>query len=734
VRVPTLRDNLFHVTGTDIVRSLTYRFYAFGRPVTNTKKFEEGIFSDLRNLKPGTDATLEEPKSEFLDLLYKNNCIRTQKKQKVFYWFSVPHDRLFLDALERDLKREKMGQEPTTRATSEPALSFYYDSSMTLFDQLTKAVQQSNSSVGALSMSRPRTQSMDYQSSQSRTHSRQASELMPPPQMQMQPQDDYSAYIMQENQLQDLDPAVSIVQRTMESTPFAPVPYDQQSYRSAAMSCPPFAGLEYSPAPSFHGPISGNEYAHNRAMTYAPETPPQANASIYSLSSQMHPYGLLPTPEASVTDDMYPHGIVSPDDAKSAALNAVMRARAPSLSGPGSEQIAALQGSPTYKQRRRRTSISQHLNMINGVPTTGSPQFGHRPRAVSVAEGSLRNSLLTQGFQRHSTPIRDSPYQRPSTPSNQPLSQSLFAANDELAKLHQEHDDRFPSASPMPVDMRASATPGSGGDSPAKTFTCPVKSCGRLFKRLEHLKRHVRTHTQERPYVCNICGKKFSRSDNLAQYSLMLTFANCRHRKTHDRTGATHSPSGRNTPCDSTRNTPVSGDEDVDALSLERMDHNDHFKLYAAEGIVEDPNHADFSQSHPYHHVNHFRSISLDGHLSHYMGPPSHTLSGIVANQPATPPNEVDEHNAGRTETGPSPTDSDASHSYDDDAPQNYAHQNSYQGISPVHASLSMTPSGEAIPNDKHDMMLQADPLRKEYINNTNMLDPSLISQGWTFQ
>ena len=29
------------------------------------KKFEEGIFSDLRNLKPGVDASLEEPKVSF---------------------------------------------------------------------------------------------------------------------------------------------------------------------------------------------------------------------------------------------------------------------------------------------------------------------------------------------------------------------------------------------------------------------------------------------------------------------------------------------------------------------------------------------------------------------------------------------------------------------------------------------------------------------------------------------
>ncbi|OAD04028.1 hypothetical protein MUCCIDRAFT_134061, partial [Mucor lusitanicus CBS 277.49] len=106
---------------------LTFRFQAFGRPVENQKKFEEGVFSDLRNLKPGTDAILEEPKSAFLDLLFKNNCIRTQKKQKVFHWYSVPHDRLFLDALERDLKREKMGVEPTSKAVAHPAVSINLD-------------------------------------------------------------------------------------------------------------------------------------------------------------------------------------------------------------------------------------------------------------------------------------------------------------------------------------------------------------------------------------------------------------------------------------------------------------------------------------------------------------------------------------------------------------------------------------------------------------------------------
>lgn len=97
----------FYISGTDIVKILIYRFNMEGcRQVTNLKKFEEGIFSDLRNLKPGIDATLEGPRSPFLEHMYKNGCIRTQKKQKVFYWYSVPHDALFCDAMERDIRRE----------------------------------------------------------------------------------------------------------------------------------------------------------------------------------------------------------------------------------------------------------------------------------------------------------------------------------------------------------------------------------------------------------------------------------------------------------------------------------------------------------------------------------------------------------------------------------------------------------------------------------------------------
>ncbi|TLD18010.1 hypothetical protein PspLS_10454 [Pyricularia sp. CBS 133598] len=45
--------------------------------------------------------------------------------------------------------------------------------------------------------------------------------------------------------------------------------------------------------------------------------------------------------------------------------------------------------------------------------------------------------------------------------------------------------------------------------------SCP--HCGRTFKRTEHLERHVRTHTKEKPFIC-ICSAAFTRRDLLTRH------------------------------------------------------------------------------------------------------------------------------------------------------------------------------------------------------------------------
>ncbi|TPX38126.1 hypothetical protein SmJEL517_g00162 [Synchytrium microbalum] len=109
------------ISGTDVLKIVEFLLVKLGRPIRegHLKKWEEGLFSDLRQLKVPTGCSLEQPRSRLLQYLFQAGAIRTQKKQKVFKLQAVKIEKLFLEALRRDLKRVEMGQPSTTEVKNE---------------------------------------------------------------------------------------------------------------------------------------------------------------------------------------------------------------------------------------------------------------------------------------------------------------------------------------------------------------------------------------------------------------------------------------------------------------------------------------------------------------------------------------------------------------------------------------------------------------------------------------
>ncbi|KAI1740619.1 hypothetical protein F4680DRAFT_418644 [Xylaria scruposa] len=70
------------------------------------------------------------------------------------------------------------------------------------------------------------------------------------------------------------------------------------------------------------------------------------------------------------------------------------------------------------------------------------------------------------------------------------------------------------NTSPAP----ATGDSAAGSSTTRGLFKCVVAGCEKVFRRKEHLTRHLKSHNTELQYMCHICGRRYARSDVLKRH------------------------------------------------------------------------------------------------------------------------------------------------------------------------------------------------------------------------
>ncbi|CEH12819.1 rna polymerase ii transcription factor [Ceraceosorus bombacis] len=195
----------------------------------------------------------------------------------------------------------------------------------------------------------------------------------------------------------------------------------------------------------------------------------------------------------------------------------------PSYAAPMNAGYAASLESRSSHQAQQSVPYNGYTSNGSSSAMPSHSQYAHHSPYTSPVIANVSNAMpayVTEG------PIQQSPH----TPFTQMRSQSFASGSGQQGPVLERRpsepvtrrkrkspDSSSPTGLEDEFKIDGKSIDAAGGN--VTMFQCRgFGDCKMVFTRSEHLARHVRKHTGERPFRCH-CGKAFSRLDNLRQHA-----------------------------------------------------------------------------------------------------------------------------------------------------------------------------------------------------------------------
>ncbi|XP_055508604.1 zinc finger and BTB domain-containing protein 46-like isoform X4 [Leucoraja erinacea] len=198
-----------------------------------------------------------------------------------------------------------------------------------------------------------------------------------------------------------------------------------------------------------------------------------------------------------------------------------------------SDQVPVVWQLPGRKKNRKNKQTVRHITQhVEADSRASSPMpsmlavggWPYNSRDGTGPGNNLNHSEDAHDYQQRDLSPLTSQFPEPSPPRTLQCEEPL---SDPIS--HQQADSRQQPDSPQQinVDNTEGILAQSYGSADSvneftvirKKFKCPYCSFSAMHQCI--LKRHMRSHTGERPYPCEICGKKFTRREHMKRHTLV---------------------------------------------------------------------------------------------------------------------------------------------------------------------------------------------------------------------